>query len=94
MQALTLYITNRTYSSWLIRPWLVMPHFGIAFDERMTPLDAQDKVPGMQGILGTGKVPCLIAQYRSPFLNIWHGKGACRVAALRHEPAPAAGVGG
>ena len=55
MPALTLYITIRTYSSWSMR------HFGIVFEERMTTLDAQDKVLGMRGISGTGKVPCLIA---------------------------------
>ena len=37
----------------------------------MTPLDAQDKVPGMQGILGTGKVPCLIAHEAAGDLVLW-----------------------
>ena len=50
MPALTLYITNKNYSSWSMRPWLVMRHFGIVFEERMTPLDAQDKVPGIRRI--------------------------------------------
>ena len=71
MPALTLYITNRTYSSWSMRPWLVMRHFGIVFEERMTPLDAQDKVPGMRGISGTGKVPCLIAHEAAGDLVLW-----------------------
>ena len=45
-------------------PWLVMRHFGIVFDERITPLDAQDKVSGMReiSVTGKGKVPCLIAR--------------------------------
>ena len=29
MQELTLYITNRTYSSWLMQPRLVMPHLAL-----------------------------------------------------------------
>ena len=62
MSALTLYITNKNYSSRSMRPWLVMRYFGLVFEERMTPLDAQDKVPRIRRILGTGKVPCLIAQ--------------------------------
>ena len=60
--ALTSYITVRTYPSWSMSPWLVMRHFGIVFEERFTPLDAQDKVSGMRGISVTGKVPCLIAR--------------------------------
>ena len=55
MLALTLHITIRTYSSCLMR------HFGIVFEELMTPMDARDKVLGMRGISGTGKVSCLIA---------------------------------
>jgi glutathione S-transferase len=30
---LTLLIANKNYSSWSMRPWLVLKHFGIAFDE-------------------------------------------------------------
>ena len=71
MPALTLYITNKNYSSWSIRPWLVMRHFGIVFEERMTPLDAQDKVSGIRRISGTGKVPCLIAQEPDGDLVLW-----------------------
>ena len=54
-----------------MRPRLVMRHFGIVFEERMTPLDAQDKVPGMRGISGTGKVPCLIAHEAAGDLALW-----------------------
>lgn len=39
--SLTLVIANKTYSSWLFRPWILMRDYGIAFDEIMTPL-AQD----------------------------------------------------
>mgnify|MGYP001285306129 CR=1 FL=1 len=28
-----LYIGNKNYSSWSMRPWVLMRHFGIAFDE-------------------------------------------------------------
>lgn len=30
-----LYIGNKNYSSWSLRPWLVMKHFGIPFREHM-----------------------------------------------------------
>tara|TARA_X000000950_G_scaffold65998_1_gene81271 strand:- start:870 stop:1037 length:168 start_codon:yes stop_codon:yes gene_type:complete len=54
-----------------MRPWLVMRHFGIVFEERMMPLDAQGKVPGIMRISGTGKVPCLIAQEPDGDLTLW-----------------------
>ncbi len=71
MPRLTLYITSKNYSSWSMRPWLVMRHFGIVFEERMMPLDAQGKVPGIMRISGTGKVPCLIAQEPDGDLTLW-----------------------
>lgn len=34
-----LVIGNKNYSSWSLRPWLLLRHRGIAFDERRLPLD-------------------------------------------------------
>jgi hypothetical protein len=34
----TLVIANKTYSSWSFRPWILMRHFGIAFDEIVIPM--------------------------------------------------------
>jgi hypothetical protein len=34
----TLYITNKNYSSWSLRPWVLMRTLGIAFEERLVPL--------------------------------------------------------
>lgn len=35
-----LYIGNKNYSSWSMRPWVLMRHFGIAFDEVMVRFDS------------------------------------------------------
>ena len=35
---LQLYIGNKAYSSWSLRPWLLMKHFGISFEETLIPL--------------------------------------------------------
>jgi glutathione S-transferase len=36
---LKLYIGNKNYSSWSMRPWVLMKHFGISFDEIMVRFD-------------------------------------------------------
>jgi glutathione S-transferase len=37
--SLLLIIGNKNYSSWSLRPWLLLAHFGVAFDERRLTLD-------------------------------------------------------
>ena len=55
-----LLIANKTYSSWSMRPWLVMRGFGIHFDELVVPLDE----PGTSELIArhnpAGKVPVLV----------------------------------
>ena len=41
MAALRLVIGNKNYSSWSMRPWLVLRHFGIEFEEIRLLLDTQ-----------------------------------------------------
>ena len=44
----TLYFGNKNYSSWSLRPWLLMQHFGIGFEAHQVQVsgrgahDAQD----------------------------------------------------
>ena len=37
-----LVIGNKNYSSWSLRPWLLLRHFGVAFEERRLPLDTPE----------------------------------------------------
>ena len=62
MAELALYITNKCYSSWSLRAWLVMRAFDIPFDEVMVPLTDDGRVPAMSGISPTSKVPCLVVR--------------------------------
>ena len=58
-----LYIGNKNYSSWSLRPWLLMQHAGIAFDEQKLRLDwAQGSAfkTTLHAIAPTGKVPLLV----------------------------------
>jgi glutathione S-transferase len=56
----TLYIANKNYSSWSLRPWAILKAFNIPFEEIIIPFhdsqawdDYKKKVPNR-------KVPCLV----------------------------------
>jgi len=55
-----LIIGNKNYSSWSLRPWIAMKVAGIAFDEEVISLNAQDFKARVTKISGTGKVPALV----------------------------------
>jgi glutathione S-transferase len=57
---LHLVIGNKNYSSWSFRPWLAMKIAGIAFEETVISLDAQDFKVRVTAVSGAGKVPVLI----------------------------------
>jgi glutathione S-transferase len=58
--ALTLIIGNKNYSSWSFRPWIAMKVAGIAFDDVVISLNADDFKSRLAKISGTGKVPTLV----------------------------------
>ena len=39
---LELIIGNKNYSSWSLRPWLLMSYFDLPFDEVKVPLDTPE----------------------------------------------------
>jgi glutathione S-transferase len=56
----TLYIANKNYSSWSLRPWVLMQTLGIPFEERIVPFVSADQTSPFFGFSPTGKVPCLV----------------------------------
>lgn len=58
--SLHLIIGNKNYSSWSFRPWLAMKAAGIAFDETVISLEADDFKTRITALSGAGKVPVLI----------------------------------
>jgi len=56
----TLIIGNKNYSSWSMRPWLLMKHFGIPFDERYIPLFTGEYKRDILQYSPSGRVPCLL----------------------------------
>lgn len=55
----TLVIGNKNYSSWSLRPWLLMRHYGLAFDEVVLPLDTPEYFERIPRYSPTGRVPAL-----------------------------------
>lgn len=56
---LKLHIANKNYSSWSLRPWLVMKHFNFQFDEIIHPFPASGVWDTYRQFSPSGKVPCL-----------------------------------
>jgi glutathione S-transferase len=58
-----LYIGNKNYSSWSLRPWLLMRQAGIEFEEVKLRLSFADDSPfkrALAAVAPTGKVPVLV----------------------------------
>jgi glutathione S-transferase len=56
-----LHIANKNYSSWSLRPWVLMRERGIAFDERLHVFaDPLTNSQTFRTFSPSGRVPCLI----------------------------------
>lgn len=55
-----LYIANKNYSSWSLRPWLLMKQLDIPFTEQLVPFADQDSFAKFRSFSPSGKVPCLV----------------------------------
>lgn len=56
----TLITANRNYSSWSLRPWVLMKGLGIAFEDRLEPFTKPDNYDDFRQFSPTGQVPVLI----------------------------------
>src|SRR5262245_23896669 len=58
-----LHIGNKNYSSWSMRPWLVLTWAGISFEERVIPLGGpgygKAQIAEVLAISPSGRVPAL-----------------------------------
>jgi glutathione S-transferase len=59
-----LYIGNKNYSSWSMRPWVLMREFGLPFDEVMVRFDSFGAESAFKQAIGrvspAGRVPVLV----------------------------------
>lgn len=73
MGSLTLVFGNKNYSSWSLRPWLLLKHMGIDFVETRIPLDMADTPALIKQFSPTKKVPVLLD---GP-LTVWDSLAIC-----------------
>lgn len=55
-----LVVANKMYSSWSLRPWLLMRQLGLPFDEVLVPLRQPDTRERILRYSPAAKVPCLV----------------------------------
>ena len=55
-----LYIANKNYSSWSLRPWVLMRQLGIEFEECLEAFEASDNFEKFRKFSPSGTVPCLV----------------------------------
>ncbi|WP_070157150.1 glutathione S-transferase family protein [Sphingobium phenoxybenzoativorans] len=79
--AYTLITANRNYSSWSLRPWVLMKALGIPVEDRIEPFTKPVNYEDFRSFSPTGQVPLLIDGERS----IWDSLGIALYLADRHD---------
>jgi glutathione S-transferase len=76
-----LITANRNYSSWSLRPWVLMKALGIAFEDRIEPFTKPTNYDEFRAFSPTGQVPVLIHDGRT----VWDSMGIALYLAERHD---------
>ncbi len=76
----TLITANRNYSSWSLRPWVLMKALAIPFADRIEPFTAPENYDAFRSFSPTGQVPCLDDGDRT----VWDSMGITLYLAERH----------
>lgn len=77
----TLYIANKNYSSWSLRPWVLMRERGIPFTEQVLPLERGSSLEAYRRFSPSGRVPCL----KDQDTVVWDSLAITEYLAERHE---------
>jgi glutathione S-transferase len=76
----TLITANRNYSSWSLRPWVLMKALGIPFEDELEQFTMPVNYDAFRSFSPTGQVPVLIDEERT----IWDSLGIALYLADRH----------
>jgi glutathione S-transferase len=80
----TLYIGNKHFSSWSMRPWLLMKNFEIPFREQIIPLYKNTSKEEVAKVSPSGKVPVLVDHD----VRIWDSLAICEYLAEKFPRLP------
>ena len=85
---LQLFIGNKRYSSWSLRPWLYLKHHGIAFTEVPVRLDSPEMATKLAGVTPAFRVPALVVTSSSGQapLNVWDSLAIMEWASETYPP--------
>jgi glutathione S-transferase len=76
-----LYIANKNYSSWSLRPWVLMRALEIKFREHLVPFEHESVWQSFRKISPSGKVPCLV----DGDIVVWDSFAIMEYLAERHD---------
>lgn len=76
-----LITANRNYSSWSLRPWVLMRALGIAFEDQIEPFTNPINYDEFRSFSPTGQVPALLDEGRT----VYDSLGITLYLADRHE---------
>jgi glutathione S-transferase len=76
-----LYIANKNYSSWSLRPWVLLRELQIPFVEHLVPFADASRWDAYRKISPSGKVPCLI----DGETVVWDSLAITEYLAERHD---------
>jgi glutathione S-transferase len=77
----TLYIANKNYSSWSLRPWILMQELSILFEEKIVPFTEGSNWENFRAFSPAGKVPCL----HHDELVVWDSLAIAEYLAEHHK---------
>ena len=75
-----LFIANKNYSSWSLRPWVLMRELGIPFKEHGVLFTQGSSYDAFRRFSPTGQVPCLV----DGDITVWESLGIAEYLAERH----------
>jgi glutathione S-transferase len=76
----SLYIANKNYSSWSLRPWVLMKTLGIPFKEHLVVFQEGSNREAFRKFSPAGLVPCL----HDHSVVVWDSLGITEYLAERH----------
>lgn len=76
-----LHIANKNYSSWSLRPWILMTEFAIPFRECVSPFSGGSNWEVFRDFSPSGLVPCLVDGSR----KIWDSLAIVEYLAEMHK---------